>query len=78
MLKKIKAFLKQEDYSNSKLVEEMEKFAKELKTDEIRLQTIDMMMNNKHITNEAFKAVLNVFVEDLQTRGKKKNTLIFS
>lgn len=76
MLKKIKTFLKQEEYSNTKLVEEMEKFARELKTDEIRLQTIEMMMSNKHITTEAFKAVLNVFMEDLQNRGKKNFKLV--
>lgn len=68
VLRKMKLLLKTE-WSSSNFANELEKCAKELKTDEVKYQAIELL-NSKYITLEAFKAVLSVFLESPQKAGE--------
>lgn len=52
-----------------KLVENMKAFAKDMKTEEIKTQVVEMLMTNKQTTASAFMAVLNVFIESFKAEG---------
>lgn len=65
LLKKLKAFLREEEFDNEKLINEVTSTCLDFKTNEIRLQVLEMLMVNKHITPEAMLAALNVFIEKL-------------
>lgn len=65
LLKKLKAFLREQEFDDEKLINEVTSSCMDFKTNEIRLQVVEMLMVNKHITPEALLAALNVFVEKL-------------
>ncbi|XP_012253512.2 rab3 GTPase-activating protein non-catalytic subunit isoform X2 [Athalia rosae] len=65
LLKKLKSFLREEEFDNEKLINEVTSVCLDFKTNEIRLQVVEMLMVNKHITPEALLAALDVFIEKL-------------
>lgn len=73
LLKKLKAFLREEEFDNEKLINEVTSTCLDFKTNEIRLQVVEMLMVNKHVTPEALLAALNVFVENLSRYSELTN-----
>ncbi|CAK9800120.1 Rab3 GTPase-activating protein non-catalytic subunit [Anthophora plagiata] len=66
LLKKLKTFLREEEYENEKLVSEIESVCSDLKTNEIKVQIIEMLMSNKNIIPDALLAAANCFVKKLE------------
>jgi len=62
LLRKLRTFLREEEFNEEKLVSEVTRTCTELKTNEIKVQTIDVLMNSKHILPEALLAAINCFV----------------
>jgi len=62
LLRKLRTFLREEEFNEEKLVSEVTRTCTELKTNEIKVQTIDVLMNSKHILPEALLAATNCFV----------------
>ncbi|KAL7296960.1 hypothetical protein TKK_0009400 [Trichogramma kaykai] len=65
LFRKLKMFLREEDFDEAKLVNEVTNTCLELKTNEVRLQTIEMLMMNKHITPDSLIAAINCFSKQL-------------
>ncbi|PSN52085.1 Rab3 GTPase-activating protein non-catalytic subunit [Blattella germanica] len=65
LLKKLKTFLKEDDYDDDRMVEEVQKTMQELKTNEIRTQTVEMLSTNKHISPDALGIALDVVIDKL-------------
>lgn len=70
LLKKLKAFLKEGDYDDEKLVEEVQKTVQELKTNDIRSQAIEMLSMSKYIVPDALSIAVNIVVDKLIEQGK--------
>lgn len=62
LLRKLRTFLREEEFDEEKLVSEVNSTCAGLKTNEIRVQTIEVLMNNKHILPDALLAATNCFV----------------
>ncbi|KAH0948530.1 hypothetical protein HN011_009005 [Eciton burchellii] len=62
LLRKLRTFLREEEFNEEKLISEVTRTCMELKTNEIKVQTIDVLMNSKHILPEALLAATNCFV----------------
>lgn len=62
MLRKLRTFLREEDFDEEKLVSEVTNTCLGLKTNEIRVQTIEVLMNSKHILPNALLAATSSFV----------------
>ncbi|XP_021929847.1 rab3 GTPase-activating protein non-catalytic subunit-like isoform X2 [Zootermopsis nevadensis] len=75
LLKKLKVLLKEED-SDDKLIEEVRKTVQELKTNDVRTQTLEILSTSKYITPDALDAALSVVVEKLI--GQDSSSLDFS
>ena len=69
LLKKLKSFLREEEFDSEKLVEEVSNVCSEIKTNEIRLQILEMLMGSKHIIPEALRAAANCFLDALTDYG---------
>lgn len=72
LFKKLKTFLREEDFENDKLINEITNMCMDLKTNEIRLQTIEMLMCNKHVTPDALLAAAHCFSKQLDLQGTYK------
>lgn len=70
LLKKLKTFLKEGDYDDEKLVEEVQKTMHELKTNDIRTQTIELLSTSKYIIPAALSIAVNIVVDKLIEQGK--------
>jgi hypothetical protein len=70
LLKKLKTFLKEGDYNDEKLVEEVRKTMQELKTNDIRTQAIEMLSTSKYIIPDALSSAVNIVVDKLIEQGK--------
>lgn len=70
LLKKLKAFLKEGDYDDEKLVEEVQKTVLELKTNDIRTQAIEMLSTSKYIIPDALSIAVNIVVDKLIEQGE--------
>jgi len=70
LLKKLKTFLKEGDYGDEKLVEEVQKTMQELKTNDIRTQAIEMLSTSKYIIPDALSIAVNIVVDKLVEQGK--------
>ncbi|XP_047119989.1 rab3 GTPase-activating protein non-catalytic subunit [Schistocerca piceifrons] len=68
LLKKLKTFLKEVDFEDDRLLEEVQKTMSELKTNEIRLQAIEMLSSNKYSIPEALEIALNECVDKLSVQ----------
>ncbi|KAJ9600993.1 hypothetical protein L9F63_000831, partial [Diploptera punctata] len=65
LLKKLKTFLKEDEYDDDKLIDEVQKTVQELKTNEIRMQAVEMLSTNKHISPDALAVAIDVIVNKL-------------
>lgn len=70
ILKKLKTFLKEGDYDDEKLVEEVQKTMQELKTNDIRTQAIEMLSTSKYVIPDALSIAVNIVVDKLIEQGK--------
>jgi hypothetical protein len=70
LLKKLKAFLKENDSDDEKLIEEVRKMVQELKTNDVRTQTLEMLSTSKYIIPDALEAALSVVIDKLTGQGK--------
>ncbi|KAL0267477.1 UNVERIFIED_CONTAM: hypothetical protein PYX00_009733 [Menopon gallinae] len=77
ILKKIKAYLKEGHSDASKVEDDVEAFAKDMKTEEIKTQVVEMLMTNKQITARAFMKVLNVFIGTFTTEEQRSMSSSF-
>ncbi|EZA61233.1 Rab3 GTPase-activating protein non-catalytic subunit [Ooceraea biroi] len=62
LLRELRTFLREEEFNEEKLVSEVTRTCLGLKTYEIKVQTIEVLMNSKHILPEALLAATNCFV----------------
>jgi hypothetical protein len=69
-MKKLKDFLKEDDYDDDKLIEEIQKRVQELKTNDIRTQVIEMLSTSKYIIPDALEVALSVVVDKLTSQGQ--------
>ncbi|XP_076244895.1 rab3 GTPase activating protein isoform X2 [Calliopsis andreniformis] len=84
LLKKLKTFLREEEFDHEKLVSEIQSVCSDLKTNEIKVQTIEMLMTNKNIIPDALLAATNCFMgkldeydkEDLEPTAKTLYSLV--
>jgi len=62
LLRKLRTFLKEEDFNEVKLVSEVANTCLGLETNEVRIQTMEVLMNSKHILPDALLAATDCFV----------------
>ncbi|XP_043526557.1 rab3 GTPase-activating protein non-catalytic subunit isoform X1 [Frieseomelitta varia] len=72
LLKKLKTFLREEDYEYDKLISEIESVCSDLKSNEIKVQTLEMLMSNKNIIPDALLAATNCFIKRLDEYEKEE------
>ncbi|XP_054006730.1 rab3 GTPase-activating protein non-catalytic subunit [Hylaeus anthracinus] len=72
LLKKLKTFLREEEFDEEKLVSNIHNVCTDLKTNEIRVQTIEMLMTNKNITPDALLTATNCFIKKLDEYDKEE------
>lgn len=65
LFKKLKTFIREDEFDDDKLIEKISSICQELKTNEIRLQIIEMLMTNRHIIPDAFLIAVNTFISVL-------------
>ncbi|KAG7206612.1 hypothetical protein KM043_000293 [Ampulex compressa] len=68
LLKKLKSFLREEDFDAEKLIYETKTVCYELKTNEVRIQMIEMLMSNKNTIPDALIVAIDCFLEKLDER----------
>lgn len=73
LLKKLKTFLREEEFDHEKLVSELQSMCADLETNEIKVQTIEMLMTNKNIIPDALLAATYCFTEKLDEYGMLQN-----
>lgn len=61
LLRKLRTFLREEDFNETKLVSEVADTCLGLETNEIRIQTLEVLMNSRHILPDALLAATNCF-----------------
>lgn len=73
LLRKLRTFLREEDFNEAKLVSEVANTCLSLETNEVRIQTMEVLMNSKHILPDALLAATDSFVvkRGMQTRSMK-------
>ncbi|CAL7946204.1 unnamed protein product [Xylocopa violacea] len=72
LLKKLKTFLREEEFENEKLVSEIENICSDLKTNEIKVQTLEMLLSNKNIVPDALLTAANCFSRKLDDYEKEE------
>ncbi|XP_071862105.1 rab3 GTPase activating protein isoform X1 [Bombus fervidus] len=72
ILKKLKTFLREEDFEREKLISEIESVCSDLKSNEIKVQTLEMLMSNKNIIPDALLAATNCFIKKLDEYEKEE------
>lgn len=65
LLRKLRTFLREEEFDEEKLISEITGVCLDLKTNEIRVQAIELLMNSKHILPNALLAATNCFITRL-------------
>ena len=58
LFKKLKSFIREEEFDEEKFINMIKKVCLDLKTDEVRLQVIEMLIGSKHTTPEAHLAAI--------------------
>ncbi|EFN79470.1 Rab3 GTPase-activating protein non-catalytic subunit [Harpegnathos saltator] len=66
LLRKLKTFLREEEFDEEKLISEVTNICLELKTNEIKIQTIEVLMNSKHVLPDVLLAATNYFATQSQ------------
>lgn len=78
LMKKLKTFMREEEFDDEKLIKEVENICSELKTNEVRLQVLEMLMSSRHVISDAILTATNCFIklliqfkeEELEVSGK--------
>ncbi|XP_015117604.1 rab3 GTPase-activating protein non-catalytic subunit [Diachasma alloeum] len=65
LFKKLKTFMREVEFDEDRLISQIKSVCSDLKTNEIRLQIIEMLMGNRHITPDALLAATDCFVNAL-------------
>ena len=61
LLKRLKTFMREEEFDDKKLTNKIRNTCLDLKTDEVRLQVIEMLITNKHTTPDSLLAAIECF-----------------
>lgn len=69
LLKKLKTFIREEDFDDEKLVKQVTEVCTEIKTNEIRLQILEMLKHSKHVIPEALQVAATCFLAALSKYG---------
>ncbi|XP_078049758.1 rab3 GTPase activating protein isoform X1 [Augochlora pura] len=72
LLRKLKTFLREEEFDNEKLISVIDSICADLKTNEIKVQMIEMLMMNKHIIPDALLAVTDCFIQKFDVHDKEE------
>ncbi|KYQ51818.1 Rab3 GTPase-activating protein non-catalytic subunit [Trachymyrmex zeteki] len=70
LLRKLRTFLREEDFNEEKLISVVTNTCLGLETNEVRIQTIEVLMNSKHILPDTLLAATNCFV--VKREGKEE------
>ncbi|XP_063982787.1 rab3 GTPase-activating protein non-catalytic subunit [Diachasmimorpha longicaudata] len=65
LFKKLKTFMREVEFDEDKLISQITSVCSELKTNEVRLQIVEMLMGNRHISPDALLAACHSFVNAL-------------
>ncbi|XP_066592229.1 rab3 GTPase-activating protein non-catalytic subunit [Prorops nasuta] len=63
LMRKLKTFMREEEYDEEKLIIEVTNVCLDIKTNEIKVQTLEMLINNKHTVPDALMAAVNCFTK---------------
>lgn len=69
ILKKLKTYLREEDYDEDKLTSHVRKVCDELRTDEVKLQVIELLSTNRNVQPDTLLAALDCFLVKLESVG---------
>lgn len=69
LLRKLKHFLREEDFDKEKVITEVCNVCLAMKTNEVRLQTLELLMNTKDILPDALLAAANCFAKTFDGSG---------
>ncbi|KYN19865.1 Rab3 GTPase-activating protein non-catalytic subunit [Trachymyrmex cornetzi] len=72
LLRKLRTFLREEDFNEEKLISVVTNTCLGLETNEVRIQTIEVLMNSKHILPDTLLAATNCFVVKREIEGKEE------
>ncbi|XP_071637599.1 rab3 GTPase-activating protein non-catalytic subunit isoform X3 [Temnothorax longispinosus] len=72
LLRKLRTFLREEDFNEARLVSKVADTCLSLETNEIRVQTIEVLMNSKHILPDALLAATDCFTVKREEEEKEK------
>lgn len=62
LLRKLRTYLREEEFNEEKLISEVTNTCLGLKTNEIKIQMIEVLMNSKHILPDALLTAINCFM----------------
>lgn len=74
LLKKLKTFMREEDFDDEKLVDEVNSVCSEIKTNEIRLQILKMLIGSKFVIPEALQVAATCFLDVLSKFGSSQDS----
>lgn len=63
LLRKLRTFLREEDFNEARLVSKVTDTCLGLETNEVRIQTIEVLMNSGHVLPNALLAATDCFVK---------------
>ncbi|XP_018363110.1 PREDICTED: rab3 GTPase-activating protein non-catalytic subunit isoform X2 [Trachymyrmex cornetzi] len=72
LLRKLRTFLREEDFNEEKLISVVTNTCLGLETNEVRIQTIEVLMNSKHILPDTLLAATNCFVVKREGKEEEK------
>ncbi|XP_058803180.1 rab3 GTPase-activating protein non-catalytic subunit isoform X2 [Phymastichus coffea] len=70
LFKKLKRFLREGEFDESKLIDEITNICLDLRTNDVRLQSIEMLMASKYITPDSLLAATNCFSKQLDIQDE--------
>ncbi|XP_014294842.1 rab3 GTPase-activating protein non-catalytic subunit [Microplitis demolitor] len=74
LFKKLKTFIREQDYDEDKLVSEVSNICKDLKTNEIRQQVLETLMASKHVISDVLLSVTTIFNDALVDQEMEATT----
>ncbi|XP_034944441.1 rab3 GTPase-activating protein non-catalytic subunit [Chelonus insularis] len=66
LFKKLKTFIREEEFDDEKLIKEVENVCSELKTNEIKLQILEMLRSSKHSFPDVIIKATGIFLKNLK------------
>ncbi|KAG8041433.1 hypothetical protein G9C98_002726 [Cotesia typhae] len=74
LFKKLKTFIREEEFDDDKLILEVGKICKDLKTNEIRQQVLENLLSSRHIIPDVLLEVTEIFNEVLVDQEMESTT----